>query len=437
MADQKFINRVKLYGPLVLSQITGKGLGALKDLLIASFLGISAYTDAYFLFLAIPGYLVTLFASPIISLLVPELARVGSENRVGHAFGYLKFFVKFSLVTTFSLFVGGFVYLTSKGGTSNFEWFCFLLMCSVLPFSCSGQVLVSYLSLKKDYKKLAVLTVINAVVSFVTFLILVGRIEHWALPISFLSGFVVEGSVAFFFLKLKTVSGPIKKNFSLFQNFFKEYSALIFSAVFLGSATLVDNLMISGLGEEGGVTSYSFGIKFVAVFLSLSLFPINQVVFPKLSRLYADHQTLIKFRSFYLVALVSVFCYGLLAVFGFGLFGEMVLEIFYLRGKITQEDMELINKVLSFYSIQIPFYLAGVLAAKVLSVMRLNRFLLVISIGSLALNIVLNFLFIEVLGVAGVALSTSVVYFYSFVFMMVVFLIKFQKNKSVEADYEK
>lgn len=423
MANEKLVSKLLSYLPLLASQLLGRGLGAFKDVLIAFFLGISLYTDAYFLFLAIPGYLVTLFAMPIMSLIVPELAPLDFKTRKAYAWGYSKLFMKLSTIVLFILFALGTVYLNFFGPqTSQFEFTCFFVMCSVLPFSCCGQVLSSYLSLNKDYKNLAAITVVNPLTSFVTFLMLINVFDYWALPMSFAAGFLVEGVVAFIYLKVVAKNSEVI--FSAFNTFYKEYRALIFSAVFLGSATIIDNFMIFNTGVTGGVTSYSFGTKLVAVLLSLSLFPINQVLFPMLSSLYAKPDGQIQFKELYLKSIGAIFLYGGAAILGFYFFGGYVLKAFYLRGKVNEGDLSLITQIFFFYGLQVPFYLAGVLAAKVLSVFRLNRFLLYISIASLFLNIALNYIFIKLYGVSGVALATSVVYLVSFMFMVATFLIK-------------
>ena len=54
---------------------------------------------------------------------------------------------------------------------------------------------------------------------------------------------------------------------------------------------------------------------------------------------------------------------------------------------------------------------------RIVSVVQKNQAILLISALSFILNIGLNFIFIEYLGLKGIALSTSIVYFISFLLL--------------------
>ena len=57
-----------------------------------------------------------------------------------------------------------------------------------------------------------------------------------------------------------------------------------------------------------------------------------------------------------------------------------------------------------------PFYIFGILLARFVSVMCGNSFLLYVAILNLILNVVMNILLMKIMGVAGIALSTAIVY---------------------------
>jgi putative peptidoglycan lipid II flippase len=80
------------------------------------------------------------------------------------------------------------------------------------------------------------------------------------------------------------------------------------------------------------------------------------------------------------------------------------------RGAFSRHDTQIVALVQAMYVIQIPFYTAGILFVRMLTSMQRNRTLFWGTGISLPLNIALNYVFMQRMGVAGIALSTSVMY---------------------------
>jgi putative peptidoglycan lipid II flippase len=92
------------------------------------------------------------------------------------------------------------------------------------------------------------------------------------------------------------------------------------------------------------------------------------------------------------------------------LFAEPIVRLVFERGEFSRNDTIMVAQVVQMYSVQIPFYLLGILGVRFLSAELNNAFTFRISLMGAILNIVLNFLFIELMGLKGIALSTSIVY---------------------------
>ena len=95
------------------------------------------------------------------------------------------------------------------------------------------------------------------------------------------------------------------------------------------------------------------------------------------------------------------------------LFSEELIAIIYQRGAFTTEDTHLVSQVQSMYILQLPFYLMGILGARVISAAGKNQWLMLIAAASVALNIVGNYVFMNIFGVAGIALATTTVVCFS------------------------
>ena len=89
------------------------------------------------------------------------------------------------------------------------------------------------------------------------------------------------------------------------------------------------------------------------------------------------------------------------------------------RGMFSGTDTALVGQVQAAYALQIPFYICGILFVRVISSMIANHVLMIASLLNLIVNIFLNYIFMQRWGVVGIAFSTSVVYLFSFVFLLI------------------
>ena len=79
-------------------------------------------------------------------------------------------------------------------------------------------------------------------------------------------------------------------------------------------------------------------------------------------------------------------------------------------GRSAPEDTRVVAGVQALACLQIPFYLAGILVVRTISSLSANQILIWGNLLNLTVNVVFNFLFMRWWGVAGIALSTSVMY---------------------------
>ena len=99
------------------------------------------------------------------------------------------------------------------------------------------------------------------------------------------------------------------------------------------------------------------------------------------------------------------------------IFSENIIQILFQRGAFTASDTHLVAQIQICFALQIPFYVATMLVVRLIESMRLSQIFIWGSSFSLMINIVLNYLFSGWIGVAGIALSTTCVYIFSFSFL--------------------
>ncbi len=187
-----------------------------------------------------------------------------------------------------------------------------------------------------------------------------------------------------------------------------QYLPMLTGSVLMASTVLVDQSMAAMLGP-GSVSALNYGGKPVAFVIGIAAVAIGTAVFPDFARLVTDRDWVGAQRTLRAYTwLIVVLTVPLLAVLVF--WSLPIVRLLFERGAFTLSDARLVAQVNGLFALQIPFYLVGVLNVRMISALRANAVLMWGALGSLAVNVGLNLVFMRILGVAGIALSTSVVY---------------------------
>ncbi len=234
------------------------------------------------------------------------------------------------------------------------------------------------------------------------------------------------GTVAGFLLQAVLLGWGIKKSgLSLrprwpghdpaMRQIIREYLPIIAGSILLSSTGLIDQA-IGAVLAPGSVSALSYGSKIVALITGITTVAIATAVLPYFSRMVAAANwsgilhTLKTYTN--LIILATLPTTALLFFFSYSL-----VQIFYQRGAFTANDSAIVAQVQAMYVLQIPFYTLAMLYSRLISALRANHFLMWGTAISCILNVLLDLVLIRPLGIAGIALSTTLVYVVSFVFL--------------------
>jgi putative peptidoglycan lipid II flippase len=190
----------------------------------------------------------------------------------------------------------------------------------------------------------------------------------------------------------------------------------MFAGSFLMCSTTVVDQGMAAMLAGGSVAALSYANKTIGLILAICATALSTATLPYFSQMVARQdwaacKHALKRFSWILVAVTVPFTLGLIAI------STPLTRVLFQRGSFTGADTALVSKVQAFYAIQIPFYVCGMLFVRFLSAARRNELLMYGSAVSLLLDIGLNFELMKKLGVAGIALSTSLVYVVAFFFL--------------------
>jgi putative peptidoglycan lipid II flippase len=168
----------------------------------------------------------------------------------------------------------------------------------------------------------------------------------------------------------------------------------------------------------GSVAALGYARKIVNVSVVVGAIPLGAATLPYFSDMVAKgawescRHTLRTYTGLIFLVTVPVTA-------GMVVFARPLVRILFQRGAFTAYDTAVVSHAEAWLALQVPFYLVGNMAVRLISALKRNGVLMIIAAVNTILNAVLNWVLMRRYGVAGIALSTSIVYVVSCVLVFV------------------
>lgn len=423
--NRKIFGATMLVGAItVLVKIVGFG----REIILSYVFGTGDALDAFYIALLLPAFVTNVVVGALKSACIPtyiQVQRQQGDEPANRLFTGVLFWNV--------LLVGGLALLLAIASpyilplmASAFSPEKLALTRSLLLILLVMMVLGSFVALwggvlntQDRFAQVAAAPALVTIGSIVLLLTLGNVLGVYALAIGMVVGTV--GSVLLIGRSLKRTGVPIMPRWygsdASFQQVVGQFFPVLAAAFLSNNASLIDNSMAAMIGE-GSVSALNYGRKLPALFIGVSSLALSTAILPHFSRMTAAHDwdgvrsTLRIYTRLFFAAMLPV---ALILVF----FSEPIVGILFNRGAFTDEDVKIVSGVQAMYALNIPFYVINNMTVRVISSLKKNHFLTIASVMSLLLNIGFNYLFIYFIGLKGIALSTTMVYFFSWVFLTI------------------
>lgn len=194
-----------------------------------------------------------------------------------------------------------------------------------------------------------------------------------------------------------------------------QYGPVLLSGVVASGGLLVDQSMAAML-PAGSVSALVYANRFVSVVLTLLAGAVSTAVVPYFSRMIAvrdwagcRHTIRTWVR---LMALVSVpVAAGLIAG------AHLLIRVTFQHGAFGVHDTAVVTPVLAMYALQIPFFVCSRVFYRFIVAMRRTDLILYCGVLNLGLDVILNLVLMRWMGIAGIALATSLWTVSTFLFL--------------------
>lgn len=187
----------------------------------------------------------------------------------------------------------------------------------------------------------------------------------------------------------------------------RHYTTLFVGSLLMGSTTLVNQAMATMI-SPGAVSRFAFANVPVMFVLGLGARTVGQVLLPHFSHFAAAGEWP-ELRREALRAFVVTFAASAGGAAFVVVAAQPIVRILFERGAFTPEDTTAVARILRFLALQIPFYVCGIVTARLLTALQMTGHMFWIAALGLLLTVGLNLALMPWLDIAGIALAVAIV----------------------------
>ncbi len=395
--------------------------GALKTVIIARSFGAGDPVDAYLIAFLIPSFAGDVLAGAIAPALLPALVEVRElqGSRAARELASRVLGATTLLLTLVALLAAAVswpvLHLLASGFPAEklkvTEKLLFFML-PILPLSAATATFRTMLNAEERFALTALAPAVTPIAIVAAIYSLPGA---RALAIGTMAGALLEVVLlAAGLRRLGMLIGPEwSKKFAGFRGsdlrrVFSEYAPVASSYLILGGSSLIDQGFAATLGS-GSVSALNYGTRLTTVILSIGSTSLGTAVLPRFSKLTAAgrwQDVRVAFRSLAVLSLFVTVPMTLLLV----IFSEPLVRVLFQHGAFTAGASQFVSGVQAFALLRIPFSVLLVLVVRIVSSLKVNRLLFQLAVFSLIANVVFDLGLMRWLGVAGLALSTTLVH---------------------------
>jgi putative peptidoglycan lipid II flippase len=413
---------------VALAMVVVKAVTTVKDLAVAHSFGRSDDLDAFLFAFMLPAFAINLIVTAVSAALIPVLVETRQNEGEAAARQLLSSVIlltgaalvalAIALVLLAPLYLPYLAHSFDPKKQLLTRRFLYLLG----PWLVLSGLATFLATLLNAIEKFALPALVPILTPFLVFFCIVlwpSPGSGFSLASGTVAGSFVEAAFLYYLARKHSVIGALRwHGFApRVRAVLSQTGPVMAGALLMGATPVVDQVMAAMLGS-GSVSALSYGNKIPAGFLAIGATALSTAALPYFSGMAAARDwhgcrhTLKRYT--FLIFSVSIPCTVALM-----LFSNFLVRTLFQRGAFTSLDTAVVGRVQACYAIQIPFYIGSMLFVRFISSARRNDVLMYVSAINLVLDVVLNLALMRLWNVAGIALSTSIVYVVAFLMVSV------------------
>ncbi|HLK20500.1 MAG TPA: lipid II flippase MurJ [Bryobacteraceae bacterium] len=395
-----------------------KVAGAVKVILAARLFGAGDAMDAFLIAFLLPAFFMDLLAGPLDSALIPALIELRQkQGRTAAEALYSNVLAAagaaFILAALIAAALSGVILplLAPSFGAQKLELTSRLLlvMIAVVPFGSLGATWRAVLNSEHQFAYAAAVPLITPVISIIALLAAGKEYGVTALAVATLAGGTLEAVAAG--IGVKRAGYPMVPRWAgvtgSVQQVADQYAPLVAVTLVMTGTTLVDQGMAARL-DSGSVSALNYGTRLLGVLIVIGPTAVGTAVLPHISvgAMLGEPRVLRRTLRTYGLAILAV----ILPVTGALMyFSEPIIRILFQQGAFSQAATHLVGVVQRASLLQLPIAVLLALEIRLTSALKANHLLYRVAALSLALTLIVDYGFMRLWGVVGIALAGFVI----------------------------
>lgn len=399
-----------------------------KDAVVAYQFGTGDAMDAFLIALVLPQFAITLVGASLNTALIPtyiqvreQEGRLAADRLVSNVIVIaVLFLIALSLLLAVTathvlpLLASGF----SPEKLAQSRSLYVVLLCTLLLHGI-GTIWGAVLNAVNRFALVAIVPLVTSVVTSVAVLASARSYGAHVLAGGAVVGALIETGLIGWWLQREGV--PLMPRWEgmtpAVRQVLGQYVPMVAGAFLMGGTTVVSQSMAAML-EPGSVSVLTYANKVPSLLLGIGATAVSTAFLPHFSHLVAvsDWKGLRRAIETYSRLLFAV-AIPVTAVLAYC--SEPLIAVLFQRGAFTETDTRLVAPVQVMYLLQVPVYIVGMLFVRLVSALKANYLMLWGNVVNLSLCVLLTYVLVHFLGVAGIALATSSIYFFNTAFLFV------------------
>lgn len=420
-----------------------KAMAVAKELVVAWQFGTGDSLDAFLVAYIVPSFIINVISGALAAAFIPTYIKVrekqGKEASLSLFSGVMIWTSCLLFLIVAAMLLTSSIYLPkiAAGFDSNkfkLTFRLFLMMAPLVIINGMGVIWGAVLNAGERFALVASLPIITPTIT-IFLLLFCKSLGIDVLAIGLVIGATIESAIlGLTLVRQGILRWPKWNGFDANQKqVISQYVPMMMGALLMCSTSIVDQSMATML-PSGSVAALNYSNRIISLPILVISTALGTAVIPYFSKLLAQEdwtsarQTLQRYLK--IVFAISVPLTALIIIFS-----DSLVRVLLERGSFQASDTILVSQIQSCFALQIPFYLGCILVVRLIAAMQSNYLMVWGSALNLTINIGMNYLLMNWMGIAGIALSTSIVFCFSFLFLW--FFANRLLNKSINQSSEK
>ena len=412
---------------IVAATLVGRLIGLVRDVAVAYFFGAQADTDAFFLAYRIPYLLVLMVAGALTATFVPLLSYRLATGRKKEAWdlsvnlGNIICLVLIGVTVILIVLAPWIIPLVGFGfsaGTADKAVFLFRILMIGFVFEGLTGLVIGMLNSLRRFALAAFAPAVGTVITLIITVAFARTLGITALAIGSVIGWIA--GLAVLFPGLRDQGIRYRPRIDWHDPGVREVGAMVWPILIgsaVGKVSIFSTQVLGSMLEVGSISSLSYGEKLFQLPLGLFVAGITVPIFPLLSeQVAANAPDRVKATVNFSMRLMGFLMVP--ATVGIILLRYPIIGLILEHGKFTAEDTTRTAWVLLFLCLGLYAYAGRDTLTRVFYSYHDTRTPVKISVTTVVINIGLSYLFMQFLGVGGLALGTTVALTVNFVVLI-------------------